>query len=352
MLIFYLLLFVLPFWGCKFSGKGFFKDECLSKHVSDSIKGFFIWLVFLSHFSGYVQYSSAIDVYGKKISLIFGQMIVSMFLFYSGYGICESIKKKGNAYVKALPKNRILKTFFHFNIAVLIFLVIQLCIGNRYSLSHIILGFIGWEAFGNSNWYIFVILVLYFITYVSFVCFKDSPVKAGILTTMLTAVLVVFLYFTRWSWWYDTALCYLFGMFVSIYKDKFISVITKNNLVWLLCLIASLGLFAALYWCTLPISYKLILLLKLLAAPVFCLIVTILLTKVKISNKFLSYCGQHLFEIYILQRIPMILLKQWGIANINIYLYFILCVILTFPLTIAFRIATNKIDTLLFKAKK
>ena len=35
-----------------------------------------------------------------------GQSIVSLFLFYSGYGIYEAIKRKGTAYIKAMPVKR------------------------------------------------------------------------------------------------------------------------------------------------------------------------------------------------------------------------------------------------------
>ena len=91
MLIVYAILFVLALWKIKFAGKGFFAEESFSRDVTDSIKGIFIWLVFLSHFASYVVYSAKIDVFGHKISLILGQLIVACFLFYSGYGVMEAI---------------------------------------------------------------------------------------------------------------------------------------------------------------------------------------------------------------------------------------------------------------------
>ncbi len=348
MLIFYILLLLLPLWGCKVAGKKFFVEESFSKSVTDSIKGIFIWLVFFSHFASYVQYTSKIDVLGHKISIVLGQLIVACFLFYSGYGVCEAIKRKGTSYVRSIPKNRIAKTLLHFDIAVLLFLIIQLCLGNTYSFSRIALSLIGWEAVGNSNWYIFVILALYLITWIAFTCAKNNLIQSGIFVTFLTFALIGFLYLTRWSWWYDTALCYVLGIWVSVFKDKFLSLITKSNFIWLICGFASIGLFGLLFLYRFPNYSKLNLIFSLLSAPAFCLVITVFLTKVKISNKLLVFSGQYLFEIYILQRIPMILLKEWGIADMNLYLYFLLCLAATIALSFAFRFTIKKVDALVF----
>lgn len=39
-----------------------------------------------------------------------GQLIVVMFLFYSGYGVMESVRSKGTAYIKSIPFKRVLST--------------------------------------------------------------------------------------------------------------------------------------------------------------------------------------------------------------------------------------------------
>ena len=39
---------------------------------------------------------------------------MAMFLFYSGYGVYESIKRKGTPYIDNFSKNRLLKTFIEF----------------------------------------------------------------------------------------------------------------------------------------------------------------------------------------------------------------------------------------------
>ncbi len=350
MLLFYIVLGFLALLGCKFAGKGFYPDGSFSRNVTDSVKGIFIWLVFLSHFAGYVTYTSSLDLAGHKISLLLGQLIVACFLFYSGYGVCEAIQKKGSSYVRSIPKNGVAKILLHFTLAVAVFVLVNLCLGKTFSLKVILLSLIGWESIGNSNWYIFVILVLYLLTWLAFLCIRNHTKLAVTLTTVLTGAFIIFLYFTRWSWWYDTALCYVFGMWISVYKDKIMHFITKNNLIWCLCALASFILFAVLY--RTPHGSLIGKGLALLTAPAFCLVITVFLTKIRISNRILVFCGQYLFEIYILQRIPMILLKEWGLANINMYMYFILCIIATVLLALGFRFVTNATDKLLFAPRK
>lgn len=351
LIIFYIILILIALWKCKFSGESFFAEESFSKDVTNSVKGIFIWLVFLSHFSDYVQYKSTIDLMGARIVNLLGQMIVVCFLFYSGFGVFESFKKKGAEYAKTMPKNRILKTLAHFDIALVLFLIIQVIFGKNLSFSRVILSLIGWESLGNSNWYIFVILLLYLITWISFVYAKENIIKAGTIATFLSLITILFLYFTRPTYWYDTILCYVLGMWISIFKDKFLAFITKKNFVWIIASIMSIVIFSLLRIGDFLINTKLNYIIKLLTAPIFCMMIIILLTKFKISNKIVIFSGQNLFGIYILQRIPMILFKAFGLAEFNLYIYFVVCLVSTIALSIVFRYLTGKIDSVFFKTK-
>ena len=101
-------------------------DKYLDKNYTNIVKGFFLLFVFVRHFIQYkTPFSSTwYDTIGLKINSQLGQLIVTMFLFYSGYGIMESIKRKGNEYVNSIPKKRILPTWLHFAFAVSIFAVV------------------------------------------------------------------------------------------------------------------------------------------------------------------------------------------------------------------------------------
>ena len=131
---FILLLFLcVCIYNSKFSGINNYFEDYLSLEKTTSIKGIFILLVFFSHFGSYVEFNSIFDLHYVKLRSLWGQTIVTMFLFYSGYGILESINKKSN-YIDNMPVKRILKTLLDFDIAVIIFLIVQILLGKEYGI--------------------------------------------------------------------------------------------------------------------------------------------------------------------------------------------------------------------------
>lgn len=157
---------------CRFSGVESFNGSYISKEQCNCIKGFFIAVVFCRHIVSYlVEAGYNFSIVGDNIfgwiNGHIGQLLVVMFLFYSGYGVTESIKKKGADYVESIPKRRVLTTLANFDVAVFLFLIVDILCGIEYPISNVLLSFVGWESIGNSNWYIFVILCCYLSTYLA-----------------------------------------------------------------------------------------------------------------------------------------------------------------------------------------
>lgn len=166
MYIIYVIISILLILGCRFHRAGSYNDSYISKEQCNCIKGFFIAVVFCRHIVPYIveagyDFSIAGDNVFRWIDGHIGQLLVVMFLFYSGYGVTESIKTKGGEYVRRIPKKRILVTLANFDVAVFIFMVVDFLLSIEYSTKDILLSFTGWKSIGNSNWYIFVILVCY-----------------------------------------------------------------------------------------------------------------------------------------------------------------------------------------------
>lgn len=335
MILFYFILFLLVVARLKYSRQGFYADY-LSFDTTNAIKGIFIALVFIKHAtpyilnSGYVFDDSLLSRAFLFVNSQVGQWIVAMFLFYSGYGVTESIKKKGIPYIDSIPRKRILTTLVNFDIAVALFAVIALLLHKDYSLKTYLLSFTGWESVGNSNWYIFVIMLCYLIAYV---CFRVQvkrntghtyDVKA-IMCMILLGISVIVLSYVKPSWWYDTMLCFGVGILYSVWRER-IEVILKRY-----------------YWLMLPMVLVLLYLLD--KSPyylhglvhnaycvVFCLLVVMLTMKIKVNNAVLIWSGKNLFPLYIYQRIPMIILSSiCGGAFVASYpvLYTFACLLIT-----------------------
>lgn len=307
MILFYILLGIFILFSLRPNRKGFNVDY-LSIPTTNAVKGIFILLVFIKHATPYVVNSGYV---GSKVfnyvDTHVGQWIVAMFLFYSGYGIMESIAKKGEAYVNSIPAKRVLTVLVNFDIAVLCFIVVALILGKTYSPLHYLLSLIGWEAVGNSNWYIFVIMLCYLIAYVSFRKnrYIHTYIQGAVLCFILLALSVIALSFVKPNWWFDTMLCFGAGIFYSIFKEKIEGFVKRH------------------YWSTLGVLLLILvgihhipLFAKGLVYNAFCIVFCGLIVtfsmRVQVNSRALIWCGQNLFPLYIYQRIPMIILAEVG----------------------------------------
>lgn len=335
-----------------------YMTDYMSVEKTMAIKGIFIMLVFFSHFNSYVTFDSPAELQYAKIFKLIGQAMVTLFLFYSGFGVTESIKKKGMAYVNKIPVTRILGTYFRFDIAVLIFIIVGAILGHTYPVSQYLLSFTGWDSVGNSNWYIFAVVIAYFITFISFkissLLTKKLPKQASdclsacfVTLGCVAYVLVLYGFKLKSMYWYDTIICYACGVWYSLLKDRIEKIINKNIAVYAVFLIFSAaGTFYFMF--NRGSSF--------IKAELFMLFfvafVVILSMRVSFHNKILVWCGKNLFGLYIMQRIPMMIFRSLGVADFNIYVYFVLCVAVTVPVAWVFEKYTGKLWNLITSPRK
>lgn len=337
MIIFYILLAVLVVSRMRFITKGFHTDY-LSFDTTNAIKGIFILLVFIKHATPYITESGYIyDGWdGRLFSYIdahVGQWIVAMFLFYSGYGIMESIIKKGQPYISSMPKKRLLTVLVNFDIAVLCFIVVVLILGKHYPIKDYLLSFIGWESVGNSNWYIFVIMLCYLITYLSFRKQASTYHQGAFRCCIFLFIAVIVLSFFKPDYWYNTMLCFGAGILYSTFKQSIEAIIKKHYWITLGILFILLGITANIPLHAKGLVYNAF-------SIVFCLLIIVLSMRIRINNKALIWCGKNLFPLYIYQRIPMILLSTVGggifVCNYPV-LYTTLCLAITLLITYLYK---------------
>lgn len=336
MLAVFVVYLIVVIYKSKFEIKG--TADYLAIENTNCVKGIFILMVFLSHFNGYIDLAGKFDGIYQKIIGIIGQAMVIMFMFYSGYGIMESIKKKGDSYISGIPIKRILVTLFRFDCAIILYFILGLITSRTMTVKNVLLSLIGWDSIGNSNWYIFVILLLYLLTYISFkICKVKNLLLSAFLTSALTLAIIgiTVVFDIKPAYWYDTALCFAIGLFYSLWKDYIVKIINHNIVTWIGVVLVSFAIFY--------VSRMLGGVFHLLANFCFTVGFVSLTMRVTFNNKILKWCGEHLFEIYILQRIPMIIFKTFTSIPSNIYVYFILCAMITVVLTFGFKYITDLI---------
>jgi len=310
MIFLVLSLLTLSLFRCRISHHGLY-DDYLERHQCNAIKGICILLVFIRHVWPYVLqsgYSSGVtfDRLSGIANGIIGQLLVVMFLFYSGYGIMESIRNKGKNYIRSMPTRRIATTLLNFDVAVLLYVGIAFLTGEPPSWKRIALSLVGWSDVGNSNWYIFDIVLCYASAFIAFSLFPitNTGERGILIMTILTVVAAGILAFVGKSgYWYNTLLCFPAGAWYSEKKHQ----IEKVAAQW------SVTGFCFLFFLFLPMhvaSRHLPPFWGNASNVLFSLLVIWTTMKIRLGNPILEWMGEHLFPIYIYQRIPMILLLR------------------------------------------
>ncbi|MBO5570169.1 MAG: hypothetical protein J6A79_14715 [Clostridia bacterium] len=322
MIVWILILILLSLGKASFCKKGI-TQYYISREGTDAVRGIFILLILASHFVQYVPaLTLPVDTYYLRLRTFLGQFVVSMFLFYSGYGVTLSFAEKGEKYRKSFLKKRILNTLLVFDLAVVFYFIVQYELGNRYSLSDYLMAMTAWESIGNSNWYIFDILVLYFLSWITIKnCQRENAEQEILLLT--TGVLVftqLLLCAKKESWWYDTIFCYPLGAVFYYLRPAAEKILNKDFNYYLILLLTGV-LFFIIHkiWEVHLVFYE-------MSALLFVIFVVLVTMKLEIRSHLLCLAGKHLNELYLVQRLPMILLGRVTYIKNHVYLYFVLSV--------------------------
>lgn len=250
----------------------------------------------------------------------------------------ESIKNKGQSYISAIPRHRVLVTLLKFDMAVCVFLVVQALFGNFYTPLRICEALLAWKGVGNSNWYIFAILVLYIFSWVSAMLVRGNYKYVPLIVTLLTVLYIIVMMSVRYNdaQFYNTVLCYPMGMSFSIHRQTVERFYENKFNYWLIVLVLLVCFIVLKAFETSGTSPLII-----FEALLFSALVVSFTMKVNIKSKILSWCGFYLFEIYILQRLPMLVFSHIGLAKLNIEFYFLTCLLFTLLLAYLFRRSTK-----------
>lgn len=316
--------------------------DYLSKDNTLAIKGFSVMLVFFSHFQSYVALSNNIlDTSFVWINGQIGQLCVVMFLFFSGYGLWYSLTQKEN-YVLYFLKRRLFPTWLSFAICVLLFIIEDILLGYKYSTYEIVLSFSGWTSVGNSNWYMFVVFVLYIMFYLCFVhCTEKQRIVRISIYSLICVALVILLSFVKEPWWWNSMLCMPAGMWFAQLKERIDCYLFSDNRKYVKTLLLSF-IILAITW----LLYKWHGFFFVIFSIQFCLTVCLIIQKIRFKSKILAFIGKHVFSIYILQRLVFNLGQHIGM-NKNPYMFFVFSLLCTILIAVGYDKCYDKINKLL-----
>lgn len=238
------------------------------------------------------------------------------------------------------PRKRILKTLFNFDIAIIIYMILNLMINNSYTPLEYVGSLIGLTSIGNSNWYIFAILFMYMVSYIAARIFKDNYKRQAMAVILGMVIYIIIMEFTGMpSRFISTISCYPLGVCLSLYKNEVIELFRKKKWISILVLLILLGATYKLRYNDYIMNF---------ASCIFVITIVWVVTFFEIKSKILYFIGQHAFSIFILQRIPMLIFNNYGIFENTPYIFVIVSLFITIVLSVGFDKVINKIDKVLF----
>lgn len=336
------ILVILTIKDCVF-GKQKTEDEYLSVRNTLPIKGLFTILIIFSHYNTYYT-KQPTDIYYRMMKTHLSQAVVVPYLVYSGYGMAYKLKKMGKDYLGTIPRRRIPQFLLGVAAALVPYFVLGLVRNQHFSLPTILLSLVGWESLGNSSWYIFGILGEYVIFWISFQVLrirdnKQTRLAGLLLTTLLTAAYVIWI---RWmgkdTWCYNSLAMFPLGVAWGLYHEKVDRLLHEKSSLWLVALALTIAIYE------LGVMQRNV---NLVWYTVFCgaFAVAMLLVsmRIQLNSPVLNFFGKHVFSVYILQRLSMIILSDMGWIEQKPYLSLILVILCTSSIAVGFDWVMDKL---------
>lgn len=285
------------------------------------INGVFVLLIFIRHFQQYV----VVGKYDKLVIKgqgILGQLIVVSFMFFSGYAFIKQLQKD-ERYVKKLPR-KIITIYGMFVLTVLAFLLVQTIMGQKYQIKHIFLSFTGLRSLGNSTWYVIAIIFMWVF---SFIVYSQNRMNKNALFGAFIALYVIIFYTIKEPVWYNTVIAYYAGILFAENEDKYRGWINKKGNYIKASAITVIILICGVFTRSILLLFELWVL-------AFCAFFVLISEKLQFGNKISFWLSKYALEIYLIQRIPMIILQNRINSNV---IYVIICMAVTFVLALLWK---------------
>ena len=149
------------------------------------------------------------------------------------------------------------------------------------------------------------------------------------------------------GFWYNTIILFPLGFWYSYFKNTIEKILMKNDIIYssILAVVVIAYIFAYLHRFDKLLIYE-------IWAMLFCALTVMLTMKISLQNEILKFLGKHIFSIYIIQRIPMILLDHYGLSGRHKYVFLIVSFAITIAMALIFDFITGKISSAIWKPKK
>ncbi|MBP5528766.1 MAG: acyltransferase [Lachnospiraceae bacterium] len=376
-IIWYVLLGVLLFFGAKFSKKGNFNEDNMSLDTTKNFLGFCTVIIVFHHISHMTCASWLNPKYirhGLDIFVTAGYPMVAMFFLCSGYGLYKSAKAKPDFFKRFIPV-RFIPILIPSGLTMLVYMLFMYLKKIPFKIDSPI------EVNSHNTWhpyiwYIPCMLLLYLLFYIGFGLIKKDAAGIAVVAAGTLAYIVFCIIFGYGTWWFNTPHMFLLGIILAKYEDK-IFAWCKN--MYALKLVIVLILFPILWFlgnnagglylmiskhqyngvygyrselvgCIFMVLYTL----------VFASMYYLLSMKIKIGNKALAFFGKFTLELYLVHGIFLHMFGYYMIQQgkkpffyiENVSLYTLVVLALSIPVSFGLSLLDKKVGQFLRPKKK
>lgn len=304
----------------------------LSKDNTNQIKGLMILIVILHHISQRMISPGLMYPF-----LFFGYLAVSVFMFFSGYGLTTSQQRKDYFFKTFLSKrfNRVYVPFILINIITIILYTTLL--NEQYTVSNIISYIIGTALIDPITWYVIMIILSYIYYYIVFSRFsKQTALK--LLTVFSLSYCLFCMYIGLKNYWYVSIFAFPFGVYVSLNFEKVYNILQSKK-----TLFTSMVVFSVVFGISTSAHFICINILKsgeiftnlivwvcyVASSTLFVICVLVLMTKIEFRSKVFAFLGLISYEIYLVHMKIYTLYSNYSNINVSYNIgYYVLLVII------------------------
>lgn len=311
-------------------------DDYLSLDKTSRLRGIMAMGIVLHHMS-------EVTVGGTLFPLLqhMGYLLVSLFFFFSGYGLMISYRRKGAIYLRQFWKDKILYIFLVYLWISVVYAVVKSFMGSEITLQSFAVSFINGSPVANNSWYMIVQILLYFVFWGTFSLKRVSnKIKIFIVFTLEVIMAVVFHQLSYSVIWYMSNFAFAIGIWWAEERERIDVFVGKRWFLTEVMMFSGFVLFSGL-----PLlgekfgvmSEAVRLVSRIISSTCFVLFVIILMKKFTFKEGIWDFFGKISLEIYLVHGLVILLLRKVTSSNVT-------WTILTVILSIALAVAVNWVN--------
>ena len=322
-------------------------EDYLSLETTKYYRGLFALIIVFHHLS---KITTTGHIF--RFFALIGSLAVSVFFFFSGYGLQKSYIKKGESYRKGFLLKRIPGILIPYIVFIFIYWAAYTVSGTAYTFKDVLKTLVNGHPIVTYSWFIICIIIFYvFFWLFMMICGKHykGMVICGCLWYILWALFCIKIHYD--AYWYRSCHLLIVGILWATYEEKITRFIAKYYYiiapVVVLCFV-TLFKFQGKIISLLPAGYA-SKILPLFITTAFVCCVILFSMKVKIGNRILGLLGGISLELYLVHGLIIKIIQQTAIQNEFVFCaaVIVLSVFLAFIFHLVFSFVLKKYNSML-----